>query len=335
MSIWKIIATINLPKVVTAASPITPGSLLPEKIKIVGSLHQEINKDIEGVTVKLTPWQGPNLLSDFFGPSFEPSILSLTIEAETPEKAILQSDDFLELILDDLSFQLQCAIRVLGLDVLDVTPPISVGMERQVLSFPLPVGYQSPKFLQSTPLGNVQTLVPPSLGSQFRTKDEKIRASLRWYVKALAAPFEVDRFAFYWIALEILCAQSDISVQKPYMARCGHEIPNCPVCGTSTIREVNGATIQKFLVESIGIDARLAKEMWIMRQMFHGSNYLSTKATQDLPRLTIALRFAVARSLKQALNIPQDQPPIITIEASMINTGFALGGTREITEADL
>src|SRR4030095_10013613 len=105
----------------------------------------------------------------------------------------------------------------------------------------------------------------------------------------------------------------DISMKKPYTARCGHEMPNCPVCGNSTTKEVNGATIQKFLVESVDIEVGLAKEMWDMRQMFHGSNYLSTKATQELPRLTVALRFAVAQSLKQALNIPQDQLPIITI----------------------
>jgi hypothetical protein len=334
MAVWKIIATINLPNVITATVPVAAGEL-PKELKIAGILKGQIHYTIKNTAVKLIPWTVPSSIPDSYGPYFSPALISFATEAATPNQALLQSEDFLELILDDLSFQRQCAIRVFSLDVLDVTPPVSVGMQRQVLSFPAPNGFQPPKFLRSVSLGNVKPVHTLSLESEYRTEDESIRASIRWYVKALAAPFEIDKFVFYWIALEILCAQSDISVQKPYLARCGHEVPNCPTCGVSTIREVNGATIQKFLVESVGIDEKLAKEMWRMRQMFHGSNYLSAKATQELPRITMALQFAVARSLKQALNIPQDHPPVITLDTPIIRTDIALTGSREITEADL
>ena len=335
MPVWKIIATINLPQVITANGPIAPGDALPQELKIASILKGEIHHTIKNIAVKLIPWAVPPSIPDFYGPYFSPARISFTTEADTPDQALLQSEDFLELILDDLSFQLQCAIRVFSLDVLDVTPPISVGMQRQVLSFAAPNGFQPPKFLRSVSLGNVEPVDTLLLESEYRAEDEVIRASIRWYVKALAAPFEIDKFVFYWIALEILCTQSDISVQKPYLARCGHEVPNCPTCGASTIREVNGATIQKFLVESVGTDEKLAKEMWSMRQMFHGSNYLSAKATQELPRMTMALQFAVARSLKQVLKIPQDHPPIITMDSPIIRTDIALVGSREITEADL
>jgi hypothetical protein len=335
MSIWRIIAVINLPRVIKSDVPIGPGDPLPPELKIVSSLSHELTKNIKGIDVKLAPWQDQSIPGEFFGPSFSPAKLSFSVEADTPENALIQSDDLLELILDDISFQLQYAIRVFGLDVIDVTPPVTAGMQRQVISFPIPYGYQSPKFRQSAPLGNVQASTTPTLELRYQTDDEQVRAALRWYVKALAAPFEADRFVFYWIALEIMCTQSDVSVEKPYIARCGHEIPQCPVCGTSTVKEVNGPTIKKFLEEETGIDPKIAKELWEMRQMFHGANQLTTKATEKLTRLTMLLRFAVAQSLKKSFKLPQNELPTIKMDAPVMGLDIALNGTREITETDL
>lgn len=335
MTIWRITAIINFPLVFAEAVPPAPGSPFPQEMKPVSRVPQNASRDVQGVQVSLGPWRGSTLPREFLPLHNEPAALTFITNAETPEDALLQVEDLLELITDDLSFQLQQTVYIFGLEVLDVTPPLRIGESRQMLLYPFPNGYNSPKFLQSTPIGNEAVAFTPELMADYSIEDERARAALRWYIKGMTAPFEVDKFVFYWIALEILCARSDIVVTKPYVTRCNHEIPNCPVCGTTTIKEVNGPTIQKFLSERNGIDTKLAQELWKTRQMFHGANRLSKKAVQELPRLTMALRYATLQSLKEALHIQADTPPIVTMDAPSISSRLAMKGHRDIEETDL
>jgi hypothetical protein len=335
MATWRITAVINFPIALTEASPPAPGSPFPQELKPLSRISQKISKDLNGILVTLEPWHEPSFPPGFLPLNSEPAAITLTVTGDTAENVLLQSEDLLEQIIDDLSFQLQQAVYIFQLEVLDVTPPLCSGMNREILLYPFPHGYYSPKYMQSIPLANEAVAFTPEIRSDYDLKDEKVRAAMRWYVKGLATPFEVDKFAFYWISLEILCSRSDVVVEKPYTAKCGHEIPNCPVCNTSTSKEVNGLTIQKFLVEKNSIDPKLAKELWKMRQMFHGANHLSIKATKELPRLTVALRYAVLRSLKEALGILQDDFPIVTMGIPCISLGISIKGTREITEQDI
>jgi hypothetical protein len=326
---WRIIAAVRFPIAVMGDKPPEP----PQSLKFVSRIPQKMTTELNGGSVTLGPWLGTPLpLERLLGPPAEVAALTLLRLADTPEQALAEADDLLERILDDLSFQLQEAVRILQLEVIDITPPLSVGMTREILIYPFPMGYTSPKFLQSVSLGNVNTALIPSLRSEYGIGEEKTRAALRWYIKALAAPYEADRFAFNWIALEILCSQSDIVVEKPYAPKCEHEITHCPVCSTPTSRVIKGPTIKKFLTEKIGIDPQQAKELWNMRQMFHGANHLSQKATKELPRLVNILRHAALIALKDALAISRHDNPVSSPEAVGINQSFALGGTREITE---
>jgi hypothetical protein len=240
----------------------------------------------------------------------------------------------IEPLLDDLSFQLQYPVQVFQLELLDVTPPVGEGMEREMLLFPLPQGYPSPKFLRSNSF-DIQTSFSPALSPHIGSLSGKPRAALRWYVKGLAAPYETDKFAFFWIALEILCSQSTIVVEKPYVAACGHEIPQCPVCDKSTSRFVNGETIRRFIVEVLGASEASAKELWRMRQMFHGANDLTPQATEELPRHVLALRSLTATALKDALGLARASLPIITGAGPTINQAFYIGGRRKVDEFDL
>src|SRR5262249_46617447 len=157
----------------------------------------------------------------------------------------------------------------------------------------------SPKFSLSIPLGNVITSFYPEISDLAANVTLKSRAALRWYVKGLAATFEVDRFIFFWIALEILWAESGVSIEEPSKcAKCGLEIKACTDCGRPTTRQVRGASIQKYLTSRLGVDSQIARELWRFRQLVHGSNKLRYEDLTELPRLILHLRSATNSALK-------------------------------------
>jgi hypothetical protein len=100
--------------------------------------------------------------------------------------------------------------------------------------------------------------------------DVRTEAALGWHLKAMASPFLADQFMLNWIALEILWRGSGVSVEAEYVAKCGHAISNCPICSKPTAREVRGASIQKYLTDVCGVDEQEARQMWRLRQIFHG-----------------------------------------------------------------
>lgn len=135
--------------------------------------------------------------------------------------------------------------------------------------------------------------------------------------------------------MEILCKISEVIVNKPFRARCGHEITNCPTCNKPISNFVNGETIKRFLIEKLGINENDAKDLWRMRQLFHGANHLTQRATQDLPRLLIILQHASLNALKLELGIGEQGYPVSTTDAPRIHPESFLGGEREITDSDV
>jgi len=317
-----------------AGTPPESGCLLPESLKFVSRIPVQATREVNGISVTLGPWHGPALPLDNIGAPSELAALTFLTNAESPENALASAYGLMESVLDDLSFQLQRAVDIVQLEILDVTPPISVGMVREMLLYPFPLGFHSPKFLQSIAMGNVETVLNPTLRSDYGFEGRKTSAALRWYVKALAAPFDVEKFVFNWIAIEILCSESDIVVEKPYLARCGHEISNCPVCSAPTSRVVNGLTIKSFLIEKIGINDETADELWKMRQMFHGANPLTQSAIKELPRLVLVAQHAALQALKQMFGMNSNEFPISSPEGASIHSP-ALGGTCQINDYDL
>jgi hypothetical protein len=329
---WCIIAGIKLTLIPIGDKPPEPGSMLPQSLKFISRIPRKISSKVDGCLITLQPWLGEPLPLDGLSDSpSELAALTLLREAETPELALSEADNLLELIIDDLSFQIQEVIHIHALSVVDVTPPLELGMTREILMYPFPMGYTSPKFRQTFSLENFKTIATPKLRSVYGFENEKTRAALRWYVKGLAAPFDADKFAFYWVSLEISCSQSDVVVEKPYAPSCGHEIAICPVCQTPTSRVINGPTIKKFLTEKLGISLETAKQLWSMRQMFHGANQLSHRAVMELPKLVTALRHAALIALKDALAISKEEFPISVPESAGLSRQFAFGGTTEIT----
>ena len=331
---WKIAAIAVLPKLVVAVEAPDPGSLLPKKIGFQSRVTGKTCGQVQGLgNVVIEP--NPDSLLQPPAPNLDLVMISFETRAGTPETALSETAASFELLMDDLSFQMQVAVRALMLEVLDVTPPVEVGAERENLLYPYPIGWPYPKFQESQFHGDSITSVVPLLRSVEELKHKRTRAALRWYVKALATPFDVDRFAFLWIALEILCSESSTTVEKPYRASCGHEIGSCPECGKSTSREVQGPTLISFLAEELGVQTVDAKELWRTRQLFHGSNDLTTESIQPLPRLLLILKSAVARGLKITARQPALTLPHVLAGVVGISKSFAIGGRRKVVASDL
>jgi hypothetical protein len=331
---WKVTVITTLPQMMVALEPPPPGTRLPNKIGFRSRVTEHTHGDVEGlgwVTI------GPGNDIQLAQVPLNTDLIKISFQTKgpTPEESLSQNAAALELLMDDLSFQTQTAMRVLMLELLDVTPPVEIGNERENLLYPYPIGWPYPKFQETLFHSDSRTrLVPiPRAAAGFRR--EKTRAALRWYVKAIATSVDVDRFALLWIALEILCSGSRLRIEKPYRASCGHEIRSCTECGRSTSRAVQGETLTAFLSEELSVQTADARELWKLRQLFHGSNHLTGDSIAALPRLLLVLKSAVVRGLKLAAGLPALDLPHVVAGVVGTRRDFALGGTRQVQACDL
>ena len=287
-----------------------------------------------GVYVTVHPWPNVNIPTLPYGSSGlkdEPAALVFFV-ADDEASAHRKVDHLLEMLLDSLSFQLQTAIHVYELQMPDMTPPVKVGIERKYLT----IKYSSGKFIPSFPPTNVQTSLYPKLTHSLEEAGIKARAALRWYIKGLAAIYEVDKFIFFWIALEILRSESGVSVSSPYCARCGHEIPNCPICGETTSKEELGESMKKFLVDKANISEDIATKLWKFRQMIHGTKDLTYEELRDLPTMANSLRQALLTILKPALGWSFNEPPLMVPSmGSSIITSSTIDSKRVLDAHDI
>lgn len=233
----------------------------------------------------------------------EPVWLVCEIEDEDGPKAMERAIPYIEWACDQLSYFTQFPMKILSSEM------YQIGNEQEKNVYMMPA--QPAKFRGSIYMNakvpQMIPLVPPP--QNFSERDFAI---LRWYHKSLEAAYEVDRFVFLWVCLEILCKASDFVVKAPYVNhRCNHEIPECPVCGETTEKEVNGKTLQAFLVDELGVDVKVAKEMWRFRQLLHGQNKLTEKSTKNMERLVMALQAGVNLGIKRRFGFRDDGLPIV------------------------
>jgi hypothetical protein len=327
--IWRVAVVINFPRHLPVTSPPYPG----QQIKAVSRIPQGSSLNSGGVFVTIQPWPNVKIPSLPYGPSGiqdEPAALVFYVTGEYLE-AMSRTRGLIEPLLDSLSFQLQTAIHAYELQVLDMTPPISIGMERDLFVSK----YFSGKFIPAFPPTNVNTLLHPQLDLSLEKASPRTRAALRWYIKGLATIYEVDKFVFFWTALEILRSQSKVSVVSPYKARCGHEIPTCPTCGKATSKEILGQSMKKFLVEKANTTQETANKLWQFRQIVHGAKDLTYEDMRDLPIMTNSLRQALVVLLKSALGWPLDQPPSNLPVGSGIITSHVINSKHTLDPADI
>jgi len=146
-------------------------------------------------------------------------------------------------------------------------------------------------------------------------------ASLEWYHKALAAQFDVDRFIFFWIALEILFKLDGTEENAPYKAQCGHEIPHCPTCNKSTNKFVMGKSLKSYLIDKCNTDKKTADQLWRFRQVIHGE---AENSLEDTAGLCLHLHVAVTSALCRILNMHPIAVPRVTVGAPILSA-IALG----------
>lgn len=331
---WKIKALIPFP--LAQMSPIDPISGgFPQSLKWESRINKKL-KISNGIEVRIIKINQPeNWQNSHYGMVVEAAEIQITVLENDAKSALEKVDLLLEDICDNLSFRLQLPLPIYQLEVIDITKPIKIGEEREFILFPYPNGYKHSKFGSVFYMNATTTELKPELKVDFFSLSDRDRAVMRWYQKAIAATTESDRFISLMICLEILCSDYNEQVKAPYKTKCGHDIYNCPECGKSTERVVNGPTLKKFLVEKLGMEEKTASDTWRLRQMVHGANDLSYKKMKGMPEVCRALMCCIGFGVKQKLKMPINEPPFFGTDGPAISTQILLGGTRSIHKNDL
>lgn len=330
---WRASALIPFPWHLQAAPGTeSPDGGFPGQLEPVSRIPVAAHASYGDVVVETRTLAEDSALPDA-PPGFQYGLISFTVRADSAATALERVAPALELVLDDLAFQLQSGLSVLQLEILDVSLPLTEGEEREMLLMPFPHGYQQWKFSRSTAMGDTTVAIVPTLEGNYEALPQRTQQALDWYIKGLNAPVDADRFIFFWVALEVLEHELGVHVLDVYTATCGHQIAECPQCGRSTERRVAGKSIRG-LLESVGVDPGTASKLWKIRQMVHGAKSFGPGELQDLGELLQVLRAAVMALLKVQLSIPAEAPPLVGFGAPAIGA-FMLGGRRAVSIDDL
>lgn len=316
MATWEITSKVLFPLAQTAVGG---NGGIPENLHFESRFVDGDEVKIDDVTIALKKPASEderNTLNAGSAPT-EPALLVCTLDDEDGMKAMERSIPYIEWACDQLSYFSQHPIKVVSSEL----RAKDNNQDKNI--FPMP--RQPAKFRKSVYM-NADTpkmipLWPPP--AHFSERDFAI---LRWYHKSLAAEYEVDRFVFLWVCLEIICKASDFVVKAPYVNQpCGHEIIECPECGSKTEKEVNGKTLQGFLTSHLNVDAATAKGMWRFRQLLHGQNKLNEQSMKDAEKLIMSLQAAVNLGVKRRFGFKDTDPPIVLPQGlSFSSIGFEI-----------
>ncbi|MEV6608033.1 hypothetical protein [Kutzneria sp. NPDC051319] len=254
--------------------------------------------------------------------------------AEDAHKAVAQVEVYLDYILDFLSFQIQQPVKIVQLDVVDLTPPVRVGEMRDYISYPYPLGYMPPKLVGSVHMGTYQTVLYPQIPSSYVKLEKHVQRAVDWYVKSLHATTDADAFILLWISLEVLADLMGEKVAEATRLRCGHEIEKCPECRKQTASHRQGETLRAFL-KSFGIAEDDVIALWRLRQIVHGAFRFDADGVNNLAARVQVLRAIVMAALKLALGVRPDQPPLVGFGGPAITPMVGIGGNKQITEWDV
>lgn len=307
-----------------------PGSPFPQQLgpplKVLDSTIRFVVNNCKYI---LQPYSSNDLPNE---PSFQiVELLTEVVSGKAAEVADTLTDD-LDWITNQLSLQLQYGIYISQLEILDVTKPINNGDDRELLLYPMPKGFPTIKYNQTHSLN-----IAPSSKVNINCNDncsKKVKAALRWYVKSLSTTFDIDKFIFLWISLEVLCSVFGEKIYSGYKASCGHKITKCPECGKDSINKpLQGDTIKNYLIK-LGCSESDARIMWKIRQMVHGDTSVDNTMAENLTRKIILLHTYVLNAIKDALGLPNNSPPFIT--GSQVGIGLIqFSSARKISESDL
>lgn len=253
------------------------------------------------------------------------------VVALDPHAAIVALASKIESVIDLMSFEMGTAISPGQTDVVDISEPVAVGDEREIVIFS---GSPFHRHIRQVEMQVIQGLLHGRLPDIKSIPDAKVAAALRWVVKSLETDLIHDQFIFLWIALEILSDKYGNQVKMPYSGPCQHEIPNCPECGRETSQMVRGETLRKYLKE-LKVSGADANSLWKMRQIMHRAFPFKSEKLETLPALLQILRAAVVASLKVSLGWVPEAPPVVATSGLSITPALGVGGTRIISVEDI
>lgn len=328
-------ALVAFPPGLAVAEPADEPGGPPKRFERITRIPERSGLLYAGTRVMLEASDNTTMAAQF--PQFDIAELSVLLQVPTLMEALAVTRPVLEALLDSLSFQMQTALHVVSLEIIDVTPPVRPGDERAWQAYAPADTAVSPKFGQMPPVMDWREVRAdtPTLGGGPLPEDSKERMALWWYIKGLDASYAVDRYVCFWTSLEILWSLSDVTVDAAYIAPCGHVVESCPECGRSLSRTVLGASMRSFLTERAGVEASDASQLWNLRQVVHGKNVFDPQQL-DLGRLTSVLRAAVLQLLKAASGPPQYDPPLLVkVGGLTMGNPVVLSGSRLLNDRDV
>jgi hypothetical protein len=321
--------TIGLEKLQTA---VNPAGGLPEKLDFESRVRDQVRVFGSGETVAIGHRWLPDAYVQSLGVPAMVDIAELIVEveAETFEKGFEKAGAVFDRLLDVLMFALQAPIQLGQLRAFDSSPPLVEGEERAFWTFS---GYPFDRYARNVALETATTESHLTLPEELPRLSTAGQAALRWYTKSLETAYSHDSFMFLWIALESLVDASGLAVAAPYRADCGHEIPECPICGETTSRKVRGSTLRQFLMDH-GVSDEDAKALWRLRQMMHGAVPFNSEKLSRLAELLQVLSAVVAGLLKKELGIALDAAPIVVAGQLAIHPAMGVAGTTRLSGED-
>lgn len=298
--LWRIRIWLQFPKKIVPAEPPKKPGESPASLKMIDIYPQItcLRSDQLLVNLKHTNEGEANYLLECYAKGTNPRSTWQSISGNV------------ELILDTLSFAFQIPIKKIRFEIIDMTPPLTIQTERECMcGNDIPNVHKDSKMKIVEEWGN--KISPKLLGSSL---DETIEASLRWYSKGLNSNIIVDKFVFFWIALETLSLPAKSEREKVFFecSKCHTKIRECPKCQHSSLHVV-GTTkrLRELVITKLGFTSSDFDCLWTERQMFHASNKLLENEIEQLLKATILLKRVVLRALKFRLGLNDEASPVL------------------------
>jgi hypothetical protein len=237
---WQVTAQVIFPTHIPMDIDSEGQAQLPSQLKPVSRIPKSY-RELDGTRIFLRESENQQFLDDFRY-SVGELIVRLDSSGADPISAVQVASPIIDRVLESLSFQMQSALPIAALGVIELTGSPMVGEERPCAQWS---GFATPTFRPaSIPMESLVGRIIPDIDIDLDPEDPRANRALDWYLKSLTANFETDQFIFLWIACEILAADSGLEVREPYrVPKCRHEITACPQCGASTEARVQGPSM--------------------------------------------------------------------------------------------
>ena len=327
--LWRIRIWLQLPKKLVAAKLPKKSGGFPEQLKAVDIYPERSLFRCKDFTVDLKRSEPLTGIESNY-------MLQCFVKGNEPMSAWESIDGKIESILDILSFTLQIPIRKVYFEALDLSPPLVLKGERESL-----IGNEVPGIQKDTAAHQIgdKWIIGINPKLIVLKLDERVEAALRWYSKGVTSEAAVDKFAFFWIALESLSMPVKPRQQVFFKCqKCGHEIQKCPKCSYSTKHFPNAKErLKELVVLKLKKPLNLFERLWKVRNMmFHGRTKLTSDEVKAFLDTTYKLKLVTVEALKLRMGLRENEPPALITPAAIMMAGQpVLTVRRKLTKRDI